>query len=156
MKDIPPYMYVNVAVNYITMNMLDKAKEVLLMAIKETPQDTEVLFQLAKVYFSEENYENAKQLLEDAYAIAPNTEIANLFARTSVETGDYNQAYALYNIINLAIPNNLSVLMGMANCKYHQKDFVLAKEHIETILKILPEHEEALELLNKIEKEEQK
>ena len=156
LEQIPPYMFINIAVNYITLNMLDKAKEVLLGAIKIVPQDSEVLFQLAKVYFLENNFENAKQLLEDAYAIAPNTEIANLLAKASIETGDYNQAYALFNIVNLAIPNNLTILLGMATCKYKQKEYSLAKEHLETILKVLPEHEEAVELLNKIEKEEQK
>ena len=155
LEAIPEYMYINIAVNYITMNMIDKAKDVLLKAIKIAPQDTEILFQLAKVYFLENNFENAKQLLEDAYAIAPNTENANLLAKSYLETGDYNQAYALFNIINLAIPNNITVLLGMATCKYKQKEYTLAKEHIETILKVLPEHEDAVELLNKITKEEQ-
>ena len=77
-------------------------------------------------------------------------------AKVSIETGDYNQAYALFNIVNLAIPNNITILLGMATCKYKQKEYNLAKEHIEAILKVLPEHEDAVELLNKIEKEEQK
>ena len=54
------------------------------------------------------------------------------------------------------MPNNLTIILGMATCKYKQKEYTQAKEHIETILKVLPEHEEAVELLNKIEKEEQK
>ena len=44
--------------------------------------------------------------------------------------------------------------MNMAECKYRQKEYKEAKEHVDAVLEILPEHEEAIELLNKIEKEE--
>jgi tetratricopeptide (TPR) repeat protein len=154
LEDIPSYMKLNVAVNYMSMNLLKQAKEILLDLLKETPQNVEVLFHLAQIYDKEENFENAKQLLEDAYTIAPNTEIANLLAKVSLEIGEYNQAYALYNIVNLVIPNNIGVLFGLAKCKYMQKEFCVAKEHLNSILKIIPEHEEAIELLRKIEEEE--
>ena len=125
-------------------------------AIEKEPQNIEVLFHLAQVYFSEKNYQNAKQLLEDAYTIAPNTEIANLLSKVCYEVGEYNQAYALLNLINLAVPNNLSVLYAMAECKYMQKEYSIAKEHLEKILKILPEHEQANALIKKIKVEENK
>ena len=153
---LPVYMMLGVAVNYISMNMIKRAKDVLLKAIEIEPQNVEVLFHLAQVYFSEKNYYNAKQLLEDAYAISPNTEIANLLAKVSLEIGEYNQAYALLNLVNLAIPNNLSVMYSMAECKYMQKEYDIAKNHLEKILRILPEHEQANALIEKIGIEEKK
>ena len=155
-ENLPIFMMISIAVNYISMNMIKRAKDVLLQAIEKEPQNIEVLFHLAQVYFSEKNYQNAKQLLEDAYTISPNTEIANLLAKVCFEIGEYNQAYALFNLINLAIPNNLSVLYGMAECKYMQKEYDLAKEHLDKILKILPEHEQANALIEKISAEEKK
>ena len=50
-------------------------------------------------------------------------------------------------------PNNINTLMNLAKCKYAQKDFDTAKEHLDTLLKILPEYEEAQELAKKIEEE---
>ena len=147
-------MLVSIAINYMSMNMPEKAKELLLKAIAVEPQNIQVLFHLAQVYNFEKNYENAKKLLEDAYTLAPNTEIANLLAQVYYEIGEYSRAYALYNIVNLTIPNNLGVLMNLARCKFAQKEYAAAKEHLETLLKILPEHEEAIEMLNKIKEEE--
>ncbi len=155
-EDIPDYMLINISVNYISMNMMNKAKEILLKLIKQEPQNIQVLFHLAQVYYSEKNYENARQLLEDAYAIAANTEIANLLAKVYMNQHEYNSAYALLSLINLAMPNNIAILYDMAYCSYLQKNYQQAKENIDLILKILPEHEEAKQLLNKIEEEELK
>ena len=71
-----------------------------------------------------------------------------------MEQKEYNSAYALLNLINLAIPNNIAILYDMANCSYLDKNYQQAKEHIDLILKILPEHEEAQQLLSRIKEEE--
>lgn len=153
MDDIPVYMLVCIASNYISINMISKAKNILLKAIEIEPKNVEVLYNLAQIYYMEKNYENSRQLLEDAYNMSPNTEIGNLLARVCMEMGDYNQAYGLFNVVNLIVPNNISVMLSMAECKFRQKDYEKAKKHVNSVLKLLPEHEEALELLKKIDKE---
>ena len=152
-EDLPLNILVSIAENYIAQNNINSAKRLLLKAIKKDPRNVKVLYNLAQIYFNEKNYENSRQLLEDAYTISADSDIANLLAKVSIETGDYNQAYGLLNIVNLTIPNNISVLMSMADCKFRQKDYNKAKEHIQTVLNILPEYEDALEFLEKINKE---
>ena len=149
-------MLKNAAINYMSMNKTSEAKEILLKCIKKEPQNIEVLFNLAQIYHFEKNNENARQLLEDAYTIAPNTEIANLLAQVCMELGDYNQANILFKLVNLAIPDNTSILFNIAKCRYALKDKDGALKYIDTVLKILPEHEEANEFKNKIKMEDNK
>ena len=133
--------------------MISRAKSILLRAMKIDSQNIDVLFHLSQVYFAEKNYENARQLLEDAYTINPNTEIANMLAKVYFELKEYDRAYVLFSVVSLVIPQNIGIILSMAKCKLAEKDFKTAKEHAETALKILPESEEAKELLDEIEKE---
>ena len=144
----------SIALNYMAMNMVPKAKEILLDAMAINPQDIDVLFHLAQIYYLEQNYENSRQLLEDAYALAPNTEIANLLAKTYMSIGMYNDAYALFNVVSLTLPKNVSVMYSLAKCKFEQGDMEAAKVHLDELLKILPEHEDAQKLMEKIEEKE--
>ena len=144
----------SIALNYMAMNMVPKAKQILLDAIAIEPQNIDVIFHLAQIYYSEQNYQNARQLLEDAYTLLPNTEIANLLAQTYMAIGLYNDAYALYNVVSLALPKNISVKYSLAKCKFEQGELDVAKAHLDDLLKILPEHEEAQELMKKIEEKE--
>ena len=155
-ENIPVNMLHRIALNYMSMNDVDKAKEILLKAIKTEPQNPNILYSLAQIYYFEKNYENAKQLLEDTYMYSPNKDVSNLLAKTYMELGQYNEAYALFNIVYLSVVNNVDVLFNLAKCKYRQGDLNKAKEHLNDLLKILPEHEEAKELLKLInEKDEQ-
>ena len=45
----------------------------------------------------------------------------------------------------------MNVNYSLAKCKYAQKDYKQAKIHLEDVLNILPEHEDAQKLLKEIE-----
>ena len=77
-----------------------------------------------------------------------------MLAQTYMAIGMYNDAYALYNVVSLALPKNVSVMYSLAKCKFEQGDMETAKSHIDDLLKILPEHEEAQELMEKIKEKE--
>ena len=155
-ENISVNMLHSIALNYMAMNDVNKAKDILLKAMKIEPQNANILYNLAQIFYFEKNYENAKQLLEDTYMYSPNKDVSNLLAKTYMELGQYNEAYALFNIVYLSAVNNVDVLFNLAKCKYRQGDLSMAKEHLEDLLKILPEHEEAQELLKLInEKDKQ-
>ena len=149
---IPCYMLVSIALNYIAIQDYKKAKDVLIRAIALEPRNVSVLFHLGQVYFIEKSFENAKQLLEDAYNIAPNHEIASLLGQIYMELGQYNEAFILFNLVKLNFPTNLSVLMNLAKCKFLQGDKEQAKKYVQKVLDILPEHEEAQQMLEEINK----
>ena len=149
-ENISVNMLHSIALNYMAMNDVDKAKEILLKALKTEPQNPNILYNLAQIFYFEKNYENAKQLLEDTYMYSPNKDVSNLLAKTYMELGQYNEAYALFNIVYLSAVNNVDVIFNLAKCKYKQGDLNKAKEHLEDLLKILPEHEDAQELLKLI------
>ena len=151
LENIPVYMLTGISKNYININNLKKAKEILTRAIAIEPQNVEVLYQLGQIYLKEGNLQNARQLVEDAYTLAPNSEVANLLAQIYMAQGEFEPAYGFFNLINLMVPNNTAVLFNMAKCKIGVNDYKTAKEHIDTILSILPEHEDAQNLLKEIE-----
>ena len=155
-ENVPVFMLISTAVNYMAMNMISKAKKLLIRAIEIEPQNIKALFHLGQIYYFEKNFDNAKQLLEDAYAIAPNTEIANLLAQIYIEVEQYSEAYVLLNLVNLSLPNNFTVQMGLAKCMFKKGDLNTAKKHLNNILEKFPEHEEAQNMMKEIEKVETK
>ena len=140
----------SVALNCISLNQIDKAKELLEKAIKMEPQNVNVLFYLAQVYFIKKNFENAKQLLEDAYTLMASPEIANLLAQVYFELGNYKKALPLFLVINQTNPANSLILMCVAKCLFELEKYAESKIYVEDLLKLLPEHDEAMELLEKI------
>ena len=69
-----------------------------------------------------------------------------------MELGQYNEAFILFNLVKLNFPTNLSVLMNLAKCKFLQGDKEQAKKYVQKVLDILPEHEEAQQMLEEINK----
>lgn len=151
---LPVYMIVRIALNLMFLNETAEAKKLLISALSTEPQNVEVLFRLAWIYVSEQNFENARQLLEDAYNLAPNAEISDLLARVYFELKQYNRAFALYSVLRLSLPDNVNVILNLAKCKFETGDYKEAKEFLNELFAILPEHEEALALLNKINEKE--
>lgn len=141
----------SIALNCISLNQIDKAKEILEVAIKMEPQNVNVLFYLAQVYYIKKNFENAKQLLEDAYTLLASPEVANLLAQVYFELGDYKKALPLFLVINQTNPANSLIMVYIAKCMFELEKYEEAKIFVEDLLKMLPEHEEALELLSQIE-----
>ena len=119
----------------------------LFKVFQEEPSDTEVLFYLSQVLISEKDYDNARQLLETAYTICQNAEVANLLAKVYNELGLYDKAYNLYKLVNIASPGSISVMLAMSEIKCKQKDYAMALKHLKPVLEIFPEHEEAQRLL---------
>lgn len=140
----------SIALNCISLNQIDKAKEILQEAIQLEPQNVNVLFYLAQVYFIKKNFETSKQLLEDAYTLLASPEIANLLAQVYYELKNYKKALPLFLVINQTNPANSLIMMCIAKCLFELEKYSEAKVYVDDLLTLLPEHEEAVELLEKI------
>ncbi len=149
-KEIEPSMYLPIGMNFIALNNLDKATEILTEALKYNPQNVEVLHNLAKIYYITKDFTVSKQLLEDAYFVSPTPETANSLASVNFELEEYEEANKLYLQINQSYPNNVSNLINIAKCQMRLKNNEKAKEFLEEALKCFPESEEAQELLESV------
>lgn len=145
----------SIALNCISLNEIDKAQELLERAIKLEPQNVNILFYLAQIYFMKKNYENSKQLLEDAYTLSPNSEVANLLAQVYFEMKNYANALPLFLAINQASPANSLIMVNIAKCLFELGKYSEAKTFVNDLLTMLPEHEDALALLEEINNKEQ-
>ena len=77
-----------------------------------------------------------------------------MLAQIYIAQKEYSSAYALLNIVNLMLPNKIQIQLNMARCQIELNHFDKAKENIEEVFKLLPEHEEATEMLEEIKNKE--
>lgn len=143
-------MMLGIGLNLIALKKTDKAIEILNETFKQSPQNVEVIQNLAKAYFIKKQYDIAKNLLEDAYFLEPKAEIANALALTHFELKEFEEAIKLFTVIDQSYPNNPNNLLNLAKCWIKLKNKKKAKELLNKILEYFPEHEGAIELLNSI------
>lgn len=151
-ENLTTNMLLGIGLNYIALKKTDKAIEILSNALKLNPQSTDIIQNLAKVYFMKKQYEVAKELLEDAYFLEQNAETANSLALVYFELKEYEEANKLFYVINQTYPNNPNNLLNMAKCQLALNNKEKSEELLNKILEIFPEHEEASKLLNSINK----
>ena len=149
-EEIEPSMYLPIGMNFIALNKLDKATEVLTTALSKNPQNTEIIHNLAKIYFIKKDYKIAKELLEDSYFIEPSADTANSLAAVYFELGEYDEANKLYQKIDQIYPNKISNLINIGRCFIHSGNNEKAKEYLDKALEYFPDSEEAKELLENI------
>ncbi len=152
--NIPLSMYLNISMNLLASKKYKKAIEILEIIKKQEPKNIFVLSNLAQAYFKLKNYEVALQLLEDAYFIQPNMEIANMLATAYMKTKHFDEAIKLFKVVDHQSPLNIAVMVNIAICEYNLKNYVEARKLAEKILTFLPESEEAQTILDKLNKKE--
>lgn len=143
-------MYLGIGINYMSLGMPRKSLEYLTKAMELAPQNADILQNTAKVYFMQKKYKVAKQLLEDAYFIDSNPEIANSLALVYLETKDFKEANKLFKLIDSQYPNNSYNILNMAKSELGLENKEKAKELLNKVLEIFPESQEAIDLLNSI------
>lgn len=148
--NITAKMMFGIGLNYISLKKITKAIEILNETLKQSPQNVDVIQNLAKAYFMKKQYDVAKSLLEDAYFLEPKAEIANALALTLFELKEFEEAIKLFTVIDQSYPNNPNNLLNMAKCQIKLNNKEKAKELLNKILEFFPEYEDAIELLNSI------
>ena len=105
---------------------------------------------LAKYYFQERNWENAKQLLLDILEKTNDDETKNMLAISFMELGEYQEALGLFSKLIKDYPKNHMLLVNLAKCEYKTLKKDQALEQLRQALLIFEDYPEALELLEEI------
>ena len=105
---------------------------------------------LAKYYFQERNWGNAKQLLLDILEKTNDDETKNMLAISFMELGEYQEALGLFSKLIKDYPKNHMLLLNLAKCEYKTLKKDQALEHLRQALLIFEDYPEALELLEEI------
>ena len=138
------------ALNKLILNQLDESKEYIMKALKIKHHHEYIQFCAGRIMFARKEYEDAKRYLIKAVEQNPDIETQNTLALTYYELGDYNQAVNIFNNLLSKFPDNISVLKSLANCYEKMNDNDKALEYLYKLTDILPEDEEAQELIRKL------
>ncbi len=138
------------ALNKLVLNQLDDAKEYIMKALKVEHHHEYVLFCAGRIMYARKEFEEAKRYLIKAVEQNPDIETQNTLALTYYELGEYQQAISIFNNLLTKHPENISILMSLAKCYEGLKDNDTALEYLDKVVNILPEDEEAHEMIRKL------
>ena len=133
--------------NYFQLNKIDLAKKYLEKVYKKVQDDPVLCFTLARIYFAEKKYENARQILYSLNSFNKDAEIINLLAQIHFELAEYENARDIYKSLFAQNEDSLNLILNIAKCeiKLNNKDSAL--EYLNKYLEIFPDSEEVNDLI---------
>jgi len=111
-----PFTTLSRGINLIAQNKLDEAFSVLEPLLSVLPQNPELLYNLARIFYAQKDYDSAARLAKKAYFVAPTVEIANLMGLALMNLEDYKGAGNIFDKIIEQYPLNLFVYENLINC----------------------------------------
>ena len=137
-------------INYIKLNDLENACMTLEKAYEINPSDAMVFYNLGNVYYTNKEYEKARQMLEKAYLINLNAETLNLLGLVNMELNNFDEAKNYFEKLYENYKNNPYLLLNLGKCciKLTQND--KAREYLNKANDLLPDFDEAKELLESL------
>jgi tetratricopeptide (TPR) repeat protein len=153
-KDRENFSYLtSLGLNYLALNDIKNAGKYLKKAYKINPKDVETSWGLANIYYKQEKYTLARDILTDIWKTPNNADIVNLLAMCYMKLKDYKKAIKIYEKLLEMYPKNHLVLTSLAQGYFEIKDFKNAKKYATEALTIFSDFEDALEILDKIKEE---
>ena len=139
--------------NLVCWGKIEQGLEKLQEAIKINPKNYIALYNLAKVYFSQNKYSVAKQILEDILSMNKDPEILNMLALCYLKTKDYKAACAIFEKLAKDFPKNHILLCNLGECYLNLKEFDKAKKAADEALLLFSDYDEALKIIKEVEKQ---
>ena len=129
-------------------SVLDKQQ----YALKDAAQ-----YGLALAYFANEDYEQAKALLEPLlFSDARNLFYADALTDTYIALEEHEKAIGMLGKLNLLMPNNQVVALNYANALQKNKQYAQAEQVLQDFLLVKPKHFIAYDLLNEVYRKSKK
>lgn len=137
------------ALNKMLLGDLDKAWEQMEHSLHHY-QDAFMFFVAGKIKFLKKEYEDAKMYFIKSYELEKASDVEQMLGLCYFELENYEQAKGIFKHILEENPNNINLMLNLAKCyeKLGEKD--LALETLDKIVEILPECEEAQEMIRAI------
>lgn len=113
----------------------DRAIEFMNEAKRLNPKNPEIPLALARIYLSQENYEQAKEQIDEAIDIKPNyTEAVYLLSQVNVAEGEIETAIENVQLTTLIRPNDPVTYFQLGLLQYQNQDYNDAVVSFETAL----------------------
>ncbi len=111
-----PYTSLSLGINLIAQNKLEEAFAVMEPLLSIFPDNPELLYNLARIFYYQKDFDNAARLAKKAYFKIPTIEIANLLALCLKSLNDYKGAAGIFEKILIEYPLNIFVYNDLIDC----------------------------------------
>ena len=132
-----PYTRLALGINMIAQNRIDEAFAMLEPLLSSLPDNAELLYNLARIFYVKKDFDSAARLTRKAYYVVPTIEIANLMGLCQKELGDYKGAAGIFEKIIEQYPMNKYVYDELISCyeQFNDVDAIIntykkANEHL--------------------------
>ncbi len=136
--------------NYLQQNDFQNAKIYLEDVYKVVPTEQIVAFSLARIFFAEQKYESAKQVLYALDSFNSNDEIINLLAICHLELKEYQDSKEIFKNLLKKNEGNINILYNLAKCEIALGQNDAALNYLNDAVELFPDFEEAHELIRQI------
>ena len=138
------------ALNKMHLNDLEKAQEQIDMALNKIHEEPFLMFIAGKIRFLQKDYDCAKPFLIKSFEADKNLDCENLLGLCYFELGDFAQANVIFKNILEKSPMNINIMLNCAKCYEKLNDNNSALEILDKIVNIMPDCEEAQEMIRKL------
>ena len=138
------------ALNKMLLGDLDTAWSQMEHALHHSEDDSLMLFIAGKIKFLRKEYEDAKMYFIRAYELEKASDTEQMLGLCYFELGNYEQANGIFKHLLETNPMNINLLLNSAKCYEKMEDKNSALNTLEQIVEILPECEEAQEMIRSL------
>ena len=138
------------ALNKLQVRDFDKAEEQINLAIKNSTQNSFILFVAGKVHFAKQDYERAKDYLIKSYEMEQTEDVENLLGICYMELGNFAQANVIFEKLMNSNVGNINLMLNRAKCFEKMNDADSALFTLEKVVEIFPDCEEAHEMIRRL------
>jgi tetratricopeptide (TPR) repeat protein len=113
--------------------------QVLQSALEEAPEDTDILYKIARWYYHAKDYQKAREYLEKAMKVQPDWKIYLLDAQCHYSNKKYEQTKSSWREAYRLEPSALPILLFGLQWTVERQDSLIATKLIEKIEKAYPQ-----------------
>lgn len=139
-----PFTKLSLGINLISQNRLEEAFDILERLLSVLPENPELIYNLARIYYKKENFDMAARLAKKAYCILPTIEIANILGLSLKGLGDYTLAADVFEKIIEKYPMNSFVYEDLLFCYKKMKNINAQVSLLKKQFEIFPYNEKTL------------
>ena len=138
------------ALNKMLLGDIETANSQIDHVMSHNVEDGFMCFVAGKIKFLQNDFETAKMYFIKSYELEKANDTEQMLGLCYFELGNYEQANGIFQHLLETNPMNINLLLNSAKCYEKMDDKDSALETLDKIVEILPECEEAQEMIRAI------
>lgn len=138
------------ALNKMLLGQLDKSWELMEKVLNKHIEDSFMYFIAGKIKYLQNEFEDSKMYFVKSYELEKASDTEQMLGLCYFELGNFEQSLGIFKHLLSENPNNINLMLNVAKCHKELKDNESALKILSEVTEILPECEEAQELIREL------